>query len=438
MATGDLKGCLRKLDQLLRSINYSREVDYPGLARGDPVSVLPIISYAFNSFSLLLAEHFVACGVELTGKNDLRLLEGVYKVLRDHFHYKPVLSKQQFLQSGYAERKITITCDIITYLINKHKELSKSQPKKRLPSVPSSAPSQGGHERLFPDLPYKAKPLVEKHVVGFVDSRPCSPSSHSDSEFIEDDDDDDSLQPKQTKAPCVQDVSVCHPVLRSRPPGTDGIERPAGCFTSSVGSSHPTLPQPCVGEVNAMAEDTQLRDLRQQLSECQEKIQKLSVMEERLRVVEEEMKGKVIIDRLEWDNLVSRLVLLETEWILSSTKNDSSLNRVTGSPTLPPEDELDQATLDSRSKTPESRLHNSSGYDSILSTDASPSAADINSLVLTEVSKAWAKEPLSHSSSRGASASLSLVQSHARERLQRIGHLMKETAELLKCAEEPS
>ncbi|KAG2465787.1 CEP44 protein, partial [Polypterus senegalus] len=419
MATGDLKGCLRKLDQLLRSINYSREVDYPGLARGDPVSVLPIISYAFNSFSLLLAEHFVECGVELTGKNDLRLVEGVYKVLRDHFHYKPVLSKQQFLQSGYAERRIAITCDIITYLINKHKELSKSQLKKRLPSVPSSAPSQGGHERLFPDLPYKTKPLVEKHVVGFVDSRPRSPSSHCDSEFV-DDDDDDSLLPRPTKAPCVQEVSVCRPVLRSQSLGVDGIERPAGCFTSSAESSRLTVPPLCGSEVTAMAEDTQLQDLRQQLSECQEKIQKLSVMEERLWVVEEEMKGKVIIDRLEWDNLVSRLVLLETEWILSSTKNDSSLNRVTGSPTLPPEAELDQdTTLDSRSKTPESRHHNSSGYDSILSTDA----AHINSLVLTEVSKACAKEPLSQSSSRGASASLSLVQSHARERLHRIGHL---------------
>nr|XP_015200911.1 PREDICTED: centrosomal protein of 44 kDa [Lepisosteus oculatus] len=124
MATGDLKGSLRKLDQHLRLLNYPREVDYTGLAKGDPSAFLPVVSHAFISYSSYLAEHLVGFGVELAGKNDLRFIESVYKVLRDLFHYKPILTKQQFLQFGYAERKISILCDIISFVTKKHKELS--------------------------------------------------------------------------------------------------------------------------------------------------------------------------------------------------------------------------------------------------------------------------------------------------------------------------
>ncbi|MGH0164934.1 UNVERIFIED_CONTAM: hypothetical protein FKN15_048257 [Acipenser sinensis] len=201
MATGDLKGCLRKLHQQLRSLNYDRDVDYAGLARGDPASLLPILSHAFISYSSYLAEHLVGCRVELAGKNDLRFIETVYKVLRDEFHYKPVLSKQQILQCGYAERKINILCDIIGFVTKKHKELA-----------------------------------------------------HLD---------------------------------------------------------------------KAAIENVQLKSLELQLAECQNKLQKLLVMEERLKAVEQEMTGKVIIDRKDWNNLVSRVVLLETELILRSRKVSS-------------------------------------------------------------------------------------------------------------------
>lgn len=46
------------------------------------------------------------------------------QLLRDQFQYKPVLSKQQFLQYGFAERKIQIVCDIISYIYKRHKEFS--------------------------------------------------------------------------------------------------------------------------------------------------------------------------------------------------------------------------------------------------------------------------------------------------------------------------
>uniref|UniRef100_A0A670ITS0 Centrosomal protein of 44 kDa n=1 Tax=Podarcis muralis TaxID=64176 RepID=A0A670ITS0_PODMU len=170
MATGDLKGNLRKIEQGLRLLNYPRDVDYAGLAKGDPSAFLPIISYCFTSFSTYIAELLVESDVKLMAKNDLRFIDAVYKVLRDQFQYKPVLSKQQFLQYGFAERKIQIVCDIINSVYKRHKELSnmnkvKFQTRKRThpvrpqlqansPSVPDSATFCATN--LFPTLPDSA------------------------------------------------------------------------------------------------------------------------------------------------------------------------------------------------------------------------------------------------------------------------------------------
>lgn len=50
------------------------------LAKGDPAAFLPIMSYAFTSYSTYVTEQLIASGVELAGKNDIRFLDAVYKV----------------------------------------------------------------------------------------------------------------------------------------------------------------------------------------------------------------------------------------------------------------------------------------------------------------------------------------------------------------------
>ncbi|XP_045020934.1 centrosomal protein of 44 kDa isoform X4 [Bubalus bubalis] len=79
MATGDLKRSLRNLEQVLRSLNYPREVDCVGLVKGDTAASLPIISYSLTSYSPYVAELLVDSNVELLAKNDLRFIDTVYK-----------------------------------------------------------------------------------------------------------------------------------------------------------------------------------------------------------------------------------------------------------------------------------------------------------------------------------------------------------------------
>ncbi|XP_071263530.1 centrosomal protein of 44 kDa isoform X4 [Salvelinus alpinus] len=318
MSTGDLKGCLRKLDAQLRALKYPREVDYNGtelaqewqqagvsasartvrrrlledglvsrratkkpllsrkntrdrlifcksLAKGDPSAFLPIVSYAFISYSPHLAEHLVGFGVELTGKNDLRFIECIYKVLRDLFHYKPVLTKQQFLQFGYAERKTCILCDVIALALQKHKELSKgNKPKPRARFQASSSDSKSEA------LPFQAE----------------------------------TMNPMAT---------------------TD------------------------------LVVEGRLAELEAQLLQVQTGLGRLSALEQRLELLEKASAGRITIDKHQWENLESRVLLLETRLTLATAQESSLIN---GGWSHHMADNATEVT-ESRPSPPESLLHNS-------------------------------------------------------------------------------
>ncbi|XP_069580845.1 centrosomal protein of 44 kDa isoform X4 [Brachyistius frenatus] len=83
MSAGDVRGWLRNLEALLRVLRYPGQVDYSGsLSRGDPSTVLPILSFTLTSFSPPVAEQLLTAGLELTGKTDLRFTDTLYKVTK--------------------------------------------------------------------------------------------------------------------------------------------------------------------------------------------------------------------------------------------------------------------------------------------------------------------------------------------------------------------
>ncbi|XP_066574229.1 centrosomal protein of 44 kDa isoform X1 [Amia ocellicauda] len=374
MATGDLRGCLRKLDQQLRLLNYSREVDYAGLAKGDPSSFLPIVSHAFVSYSSHLAEHLVGFGAELAGKNDLRFVESVYKVLRDLFNYKPVLTKQQFLQFGYAERKVNILCDIIGFVAKKHKELSKAHKSKFQPQ--NKRPFLLSDKHSKPERPLPERPLPETTIsqTKALSGRPYA---------------ERHINPARVPS-----------VSASSASDSEGSERDSSARGDGIATA-PSVPP-------VMADSREWKSVETRLAECQCRLEKLSAVEGRLEMLERRMAGKVTIDRGDWENLVSRVLLLETELALRSRQELSARS------VKEKQASKSQDTAETRSETPETLRQGSSGYSSVLSSDTSPSATDINSFVLTEVSKATTKE-----------------------RLERITSMMEETAALLKCTEKP-
>ncbi|XP_009642494.1 centrosomal protein of 44 kDa isoform X2 [Egretta garzetta] len=368
MATGDLKGSLRKIEQGLRLLNYPRDVDYTLLVKGDPAAFLPIISYSFTSFSTYIAELLVKCDVELTAKSDLRFIEAIYKLLRDQFQYKPVLTKQQFLQFGFAERKMQIVCDIINCVVKKHKELSnsnkvKSQTRKKLRSFKYEAWSNCDSVLADPSgsaLNSKQKPQVERHSGNEVSDDlhpPPIPAQGGNEEELFLDDDDVEVK--------------CEQVIE---------------------------------------DNCQIEFLKSQLADCQEKLHKLDWVEDKLHVLEEKLKGKVIIDEKDWNNLLSRVLLLETELLLQSKKRDlstefSNVGQECTSSRIPVSPDAER-----KEKMPES-LHQLSGYSSLLSTDPSPRAMTINSHDLTDISKET-----------------------TRQRMERISKIIEETSDLLKTS----
>ncbi|XP_021250152.1 centrosomal protein of 44 kDa isoform X3 [Numida meleagris] len=252
MTTGDLRGSLRKIERGLRMLNYPRDVDYTVLVKGDPAAFLPIISYSFTSFSTYIAELLVKCDVELTAKSDLRFIEAIYKLLRDQFHYKPILTKEQFLQIGFAERKMQIVCDVINCVVKKHKELSSLN---------------------------KAKSLTRKKV------RPSKHEVWSDCGNVLADLGGSALNSKQhaQKMPLVErhsgnEVSDDLPLAPFSPTPLNAPSLPA------EGANEEELYLDDVMEVKCeqvIEDNSQIEFLRSQLADCQEKLHKLDWMEDK-------------------------------------------------------------------------------------------------------------------------------------------------------------
>ncbi|XP_058242377.1 centrosomal protein of 44 kDa isoform X2 [Hemibagrus wyckioides] len=290
MATGDVKGSLRKLQASLRSVKYPRDVDYQGLAKGDPSCCLLIVSYAFTSFSTSVAEHLVECGIELTGKNDLSFMESVYKVLRDLFSYKPLLTKQQFLGFGFAERKIALLCDIIGFVLDKHKQLTKGSKQPllvRLTSCPVG-------------------PLRRRLSRSDSKSVDCSPPREI------------QRTPRQ-KVVSSRSLVERHPSLRSPAQVSfssdnqqlNEDQRENENMEGRQRSHERDVPPPPAH--TECASESRLRAVEAGLQQCVSRLeQQLTMLDARVQALEKSTAGKICIERSAWEELENRVLLLET------------------------------------------------------------------------------------------------------------------------------
>uniref|UniRef100_F7C6L8 Centrosomal protein of 44 kDa n=1 Tax=Monodelphis domestica TaxID=13616 RepID=F7C6L8_MONDO len=313
MATGDLKRSLRNLEQGIRLLGYPREVDYSGLVKGDPAAYLPIISHSLTSYSTYVAEFLVISNTELTAKNDYRFIDSVYKLLRDKFHYKPILTKKQFFQYGFVEWKIQIVCDILNLVMKKHKELCNldktviQKKKRHIKPVSFLNFEKTLVEPVVPDFTFRAlpseqkKPLVERH-----------PNSENLSHllFSETEDNENFNEPGKDVIGITcesQDTELNAKIEDLR---------------SMLAECQEKLKKQILIEDKESDVNSEIAELRNILAECQEKLKKQTLIEEKLHYLEEQLKGKVIIDEMVWNNLLSRVTLLETEMLLHVKKYD--------------------------------------------------------------------------------------------------------------------
>nr|XP_060634681.1 centrosomal protein of 44 kDa [Anolis sagrei ordinatus]XP_060634682.1 centrosomal protein of 44 kDa [Anolis sagrei ordinatus] len=442
MATGDLKGNLRKIEQGLRHLNYPKDVDYTGLAKGDPSVFLHIISYCFTSFSTRITELLVESGVELTAKNDFRFIEAVYKLLRDQFQYKPILSKQQFLQYGFAERKIQIVCDIISLVYKRHKELSnvykvKSQAKKRASSIKPQQYVDFSNQLEVTTI----YAMDFQQGVSFT-KEPEERSRNLISTWISEDGFRKVLEEGKTEAVSMGD-SLDHVADRSdslyeqnapltRNPEIECSSSLTCTYTpgatvrevleeegiKAVGVAHSLdsgadrLGKECKQN---MKDNNDIEKLKSQIAELEEKLNKLKWVEDKLQALEEKLQGRITVDEKDWNNLLSRVLLLETQLLLHSKKVDLSID-------LNNMDEENISTSNVTSVSPDKEkeelpesLHQSSGYSSQLSAEPSPKATAINNHGLSEASE---------------DATI--------QRMERISKMIEETSELLKTSSNTS
>ena len=131
MATGDLRNNLKNLQAELKLMKYPETIDLASLSSGVPSSFLPIFHFAFTSFDAEFTKELVDMNIELYGKTDFRFMEGIYKVLRDVFSFKPPISKQQFFSpASFVEQKVIMCTKILQLVQAKSKKQQTSKNSK--------------------------------------------------------------------------------------------------------------------------------------------------------------------------------------------------------------------------------------------------------------------------------------------------------------------
>eukprot|EP00466_Bigelowiella_natans_P017365 jgi/Bigna1/83566/fgenesh1_pg.110_\ len=130
--TGDVKGQFEKFRRLLVKIAYKKEIEVDLILKGYTKPLLPVLHYVILQRSTKVARYFAERGHVLSSSNDQRFIEGVYRIMRSEFSYRPRLSLKQFLSDGFAEQKIIFLCDIMSHFINKEKELTPKRKRTKL------------------------------------------------------------------------------------------------------------------------------------------------------------------------------------------------------------------------------------------------------------------------------------------------------------------
>ncbi|XP_032154564.1 centrosomal protein of 44 kDa isoform X1 [Sapajus apella] len=359
MATGDLKRSLRNLEQVLRLLNYPEEVDCVGLIKGDPAASLPIISYSFTSYSPYVTELIMESNVELIAKNDLRFIDAIYKLLRDQFNYKPILTKKQFIQCGFAERKIQIVCDILNCVMKKHKELSNLQ------KIPSQQRKKMNSAKSEPPL---SNEKISAEAIGIDSTGRFITSGKKKAVVIRHLYNEDNVNIPEDTLSTVTDVNEAVTV-------------------SDLNAAEIKMPEVKVPEIEAEQQDIsvnpEITAVQTMLAECQENLKKLTLIEKRLDYLEQKMKGKVMVDEKTWTNLLSRVTLLETEMLLS--KKSDELNEISEDYASCSDMNLLNPHRKSKIERPAS-IPLSSGY-STASSDSTPRTSTINYCGLNEISE---------------------------------------------------
>ncbi|KAL6086981.1 hypothetical protein STEG23_036676 [Scotinomys teguina] len=249
----------------------------------------------------LISELLIESNIELIAKNDVHLTDTVYKLLRDQFDYKPILTKKQFLQSGFAEWKIQIVCDILNCVMKKHKELVDSD------KTPSCQ-----RKKSIPERP-----------------EPCSSSESAPAEAVGIDVTGRFMTSGKKKAVVIRHLySEDNIGIPEGPVSSTDVSE--GCDESEEKTSEVMIHEEQASEIKAKLKDPcghpEIPALLLALAECQDKLKRLDCVEKRLQGLEAATKGKVMVDEKAWNNLLSRVTLLETEMLLSKKNKCSELH----------------------------------------------------------------------------------------------------------------
>lgn len=165
MSTGDVKNNIRKLQYELRKVKYPFDIDSDGLLSASWDTLQPIYKYIFSQYSPVITEEVqLRLGFDLSSRVHSRFLEGLYRVLRDIYQYKPPITKEQLCANGFVERKIMMCTEVVKMVQNHLSDITSRQAKSAILSYGSSDKVLPSYRKCGP-FENDSEPVVAKQFV---------------------------------------------------------------------------------------------------------------------------------------------------------------------------------------------------------------------------------------------------------------------------------
>ncbi|KAG5451510.1 hypothetical protein CSKR_112079 [Clonorchis sinensis] len=101
-----VKEQVEKFRRQLRAVHFAYDVDFQGMVLGQPAAFVSFYRRLLCDHSTKLTKHLVEKGFGLLGLADDRLMEAVYRIMRDLLNTRAPITLAQFHSPGFTERKL--------------------------------------------------------------------------------------------------------------------------------------------------------------------------------------------------------------------------------------------------------------------------------------------------------------------------------------------
>ncbi|OON20966.1 hypothetical protein X801_03144, partial [Opisthorchis viverrini] len=149
-----VKEQVEKFRRQLRAVHFAYDVDFQGMVLGQPAAFISFYRRLLCDHSTKLTKHLVDKGFGLLGLTDDRLMESLYRIMRDLLNTRAPITLAQFYSPGFKERKLEMASMLTERLCSLLPTKLSQKPGPQRPTSTSGNPNRVIEVRSLPVRDY--------------------------------------------------------------------------------------------------------------------------------------------------------------------------------------------------------------------------------------------------------------------------------------------